>query len=132
MLQLFISFSAKKINKNISEVKWSEMSAEDVYNLYRAVYGIYSLTTTFRNKQMKLFQCFLHNTDDIIKDVKPIGFIEYCHTTDAIRVLCKDRKYVYFKSLRIVGKREISALDFYNGYIKNASTDIRNSLCVKI
>lgn len=113
---------AKKINKSIGEVKWSEMKAEEVYNLHRAIYGIYPITTTFRDKPMKLFQCFLHETSECC-DNRLVGSIDYCHTTNAIKVLCKDRKYVYFKSLRILGKREITALDFYNGYIKNISQD---------
>ncbi|CAH4035778.1 methionyl-tRNA formyltransferase, mitochondrial [Pieris brassicae] len=115
---------AKKINKSISEVKWSEMTATQVYNLYRATYSLHPLKTTFRGKPMKLFNAFLiKNQTEYEK--KPIGSLEYCKNTDAIRILCKDNKYVYFKSLRILGKREITALDFYNGYIKNVSLDKR-------
>lgn len=110
--------TAKKINKSISEVSWTEKSAKEVYNLYRAIYGVYPLTTKFRDKQMKLFDAFLVKTDPEFED-KPIGTLEYCQETQAIRILCKDKRFIYFKSLRIVGKREISALDFYNGYVKN-------------
>ncbi|KAF9815896.1 hypothetical protein SFRURICE_009794 [Spodoptera frugiperda] len=115
---------AKKIHKSISEVRWSTMSAVEVYNLYRAIYGVYPLTTTFKDKRMKLFEAFL-NDNSIDHSDKPIGTIEYCDKTKAIRILCKDRRYIYFRSLRIVGKRQISALDFYNGYIKNIPTDKR-------
>ncbi|CAK1545840.1 unnamed protein product [Leptosia nina] len=115
---------AKKINKNIIEVRWSEMSAMQVYNLYRAIYGIYPLSTTFKGKPMKLFNAFLPK-NNIEYENKPFGCLEYCVNTDAIRILCKDSRYIHFKSLRILGKREISALDFYNGYIKNVSLDKR-------
>ncbi|XP_049869968.1 methionyl-tRNA formyltransferase, mitochondrial [Pectinophora gossypiella] len=118
---------AKKINKDISEVRWPEMSSTEVYNLYRAIYGLYPLTTKFRDKQMKLFDAFLHKTQEFDHS-KPVGSLEYCEETNAIKVLCKDRRYVYFRSLRIVGKREISALDFYNGYIKNMPVEKR--LCM--
>ncbi|CAH0605387.1 unnamed protein product [Chrysodeixis includens] len=107
---------AKKISKSISEVRWSQMTAIQVYNLYRAIYGLYPLNTTFNNKQMKLFDAFIHNCEQ--HTYKPVGIPEYCEETKAIRILCKDRRYVHFRSLRIVGKRKISATDFYNGYIK--------------
>lgn len=100
------------------------MTAVEVYNLYRAIYGVYPLTTTFKDKRMKLFEAFL-NDNSIDHSDKPIGTIDYCNKTKAIRILCKDRRYIYFRSLRIVGKRQISALDFYNGYIKNIPTDKR-------
>ncbi|XP_023944958.2 methionyl-tRNA formyltransferase, mitochondrial [Bicyclus anynana] len=109
---------AKKINKKISEISWTEKSAREVYNLYRALNGLYPLTTKFRDKQMKLFDAFLVETEPEYKE-KSVGTLEYCEKTQAIRILCKDKRFIYFKSLRIVGKREISALDFYNGYIKN-------------
>ncbi|XP_045766100.1 methionyl-tRNA formyltransferase, mitochondrial [Maniola jurtina] len=115
---------AKKINKNISIVNWTENSAKEVYNLYRAIYGLYPLTTKFRDKQMKLFDAFLVETDPEFNE-KSVGTLEYCENTKAIRILCKDKRFIYFKSLRIVGKREISALDFYNGYIRNITLDKR-------
>ncbi|VVD02890.1 unnamed protein product, partial [Leptidea sinapis] len=114
---------AKKINKSISEVQWSDMTAKQVYNLYRAIYGLYPLTTTFRNKPMKLFNAFINKDEEESIDNKPAGSLEYCKRLDAIKILCKDNRYVYFRSVRIVGKREISALDFYNGYIKNVAVD---------
>ncbi|XP_028171630.1 methionyl-tRNA formyltransferase, mitochondrial [Ostrinia furnacalis] len=115
---------AKKINKSISEVRWSDMEAVQVYNLYRSIYGLYPLTTTFKNRQMKLFDAFLHDMAEEIEKIVP-GTLQYCTRTNAIKVLCKDKRYIYFKSLRIVGKREITALDFYNGYIKNTSLEKR-------
>ncbi|XP_059046129.1 methionyl-tRNA formyltransferase, mitochondrial isoform X2 [Achroia grisella] len=115
---------AKKINKTLSEVRWTEMDALQVYNLYRAIYGLYPLTTKFRDKQMKLFNAFIY--DNYVADPSvPVGTLEFCQKSEAVKILCRDRKYIHFKSLRIVGKREISALDFYNGYIKNVSEDKR-------
>ncbi|KAJ8733270.1 hypothetical protein PYW08_001568 [Mythimna loreyi] len=115
---------ATKIHKSISEVRWSQMTAVEVYNLFRAIYSLYSLTTTFKDKQMKLFDAFLHD-DKIDHSDKPVGTLEFNAETNAIRILCKDRRYIYFKSVRIVGKRQISALDFYNGYIKNVPLEKR-------
>ncbi|XP_073943098.1 methionyl-tRNA formyltransferase, mitochondrial isoform X2 [Choristoneura fumiferana] len=118
---------AKKISKSISDVRWSEMTSIEVYNLYRAIYGLYPLTTTFRNNQVKLFDAFLDSTEG---SHNPVGTLEYCESTDAIKVLCKDRRYVYFRSLRIVGKKEITALDFYNGYIKNMPVEKRKCIVI--
>lgn len=100
------------------------MTATQVYNLYRGIYGLHDLTTTFNGKPIKLFDAFvIENQTEY--ETKPIGSLEYCEKTDALRILCKDNKYVYFKSIRIYGKRKITALDFYNGYIKNISLDKR-------
>lgn len=101
------------------------MSAKDVYNLYRAIYGLYPLTTKFRDKQIKLFNAFLINSEPENTN-KSVGSLEYCENTKAIRILCKDKQFIYFRTLRVLGKREISALDFYNGYIKNVPLDKRN------
>ncbi|RVE54061.1 hypothetical protein evm_001184 [Chilo suppressalis] len=119
---------ARKINKSISDVRWTDMNAVDVYNLYRAIYGLYSLTSKYRDKRVKLFGAFLYDTEETEKNNLPAGTLTYCHRTNAIKVLCKDNKYIYFKSIRIVGKREISALDFYNGYIKNTLLEKRCTL----
>lgn len=100
------------------------MTAVEVYNLFRAIYSLYPLTTTFKNKQMKLFDAFIQD-DKVDHSDKPVGTLEYSEEANAVRILCKDRRYIYFKSLRIVGKRQISALDFYNGYIKNVPVDKR-------
>ncbi|XP_013190271.1 methionyl-tRNA formyltransferase, mitochondrial [Amyelois transitella] len=120
---------AKKINRSISEVRWAEMDAIQVYNLYRAIYGIYTLTTKFKDKQMKLFNAFITNPEEIADSSVPPGTLQYCNKNESVKILCRDRKYVHFKSVRIVGKREISAVDFYNGYIKNLPTEKRKYLC---
>ncbi|GBP59472.1 Methionyl-tRNA formyltransferase, mitochondrial [Eumeta japonica] len=52
---------ARKISKDINEVRWSEMTAQEVYNLYRAVYGLYQLVTNYNEKRVKLFDAFLCN-----------------------------------------------------------------------
>ncbi|XP_013164591.1 PREDICTED: methionyl-tRNA formyltransferase, mitochondrial [Papilio xuthus] len=116
---------AKKINKSICEVKWSEMSAIQVYNLYRAIYGLYSLKTKFRDKEMKLFNAFLDDNNEVEPNSPP-GTLQYCERTKSLRILCRDRRYINFKSIRIVGKKEITALDFFNGYIKNVSLNKEN------
>lgn len=106
------------------------MTAIDVYNLHRALFGVYTLTTKFKDRQMKLFDAFLVNQTQTNLDLSP-GTIEYCNTTNSIKVLCKDKKYVHFRSLRIIGKKEITAVDFYNGYIKNMPIEKRKSIAFK-
>lgn len=48
------SFLAPKFTSKLSLIKWDEMSAIDIYNLQRALVGLYSLTTKFRNTTIKL------------------------------------------------------------------------------
>lgn len=75
---------------------------------------------------MKLFDAFLVN-EEAVEDKSP-GTLEYNENTNAIRIVCKDRRYIYFKAVRVVGKRKISALDFYNGYIKNVPVENRQCM----
>lgn len=130
LIRSSVIVSAKKINKAMSEVRWTDMSAIEVYNLHRALHGIYPLTTKFRDKLTKLFDAFIDSDLQSDIDLTP-GTIQYCNKTHSIKVLCKDRKYVNFKSIRIVGKREITALDFFNGYIKNMSLEKRQCIAFR-
>lgn len=75
---------------------------------------------------MKLYDAFLEN-EEVAHDKLP-GTLEYSENINAIRIVCKDRRYIYFKAVRVVGKRKISALDFYNGYIKNVPVDKRQCM----
>lgn len=106
------------------------MTAIDVYNLHRALFGVYSLTTKFKDRQMKLFDAFIVDHNESNLDLSP-GTIEYCNNTNSIKVLCKDKKYINFRSLRIIGKKEITALDFYNGYIKNMPIEKRKCIAFR-
>lgn len=106
------------------------MSAIEIYNLYRALHGIYSLTTKFREKPMKLFDAFIDSDLQSDLSLTP-GTLQYCDKTNSIKVLCKDRKHVNFKSMRIVGKKVITALDFYNGYVKNMPIEKRKCIAFR-
>lgn len=102
------------------------MTAQQVYNLYRAIYGLYPLSTKFRDKRIKLFDAYLDLSEENVNNQNFVGTLDFCDKRLSLRVLCADKKYIYFKSMRIVGKRRISALDFYNGYIKNMPDDKRS------
>lgn len=106
------------------------MTAKEVYNLHRALFGVQSLTTKFKDRQLKLFGAFLVDHTQNNLNLSP-GTIEYCNTTNSVKVLCKDNRYVHFRSLRIIGKKEITALDFYNGYIKNMPIEKRNCIAFR-
>ncbi|XP_076238450.1 methionyl-tRNA formyltransferase, mitochondrial isoform X2 [Calliopsis andreniformis] len=45
---------APKITSKIAIVKWNEMTAKNVYDLYRALIGLCTLVTTFQDKRVKL------------------------------------------------------------------------------
>ncbi|XP_017790874.1 PREDICTED: methionyl-tRNA formyltransferase, mitochondrial, partial [Habropoda laboriosa] len=46
---------APKVTSKSSLINWNEMSATIIYNLYRALLGLYPLTTTCQNAKIKLF-----------------------------------------------------------------------------
>lgn len=50
-----IVFPARKVNANISMIKWKDMNAKNVYDLQRALTGLYPLTTKFKDNTIKVF-----------------------------------------------------------------------------
>ncbi|XP_043251399.1 methionyl-tRNA formyltransferase, mitochondrial isoform X1 [Colletes gigas] len=108
---------APKITSKIASIKWNEMSASNVYNLYRALLGLYPLVTTFQNTTIKLH--------DIKKIEKPVptelieempGVVIYDKINSVLIIKCKE-DCVSVKKVVVRGKPAMSARDFNNGYI---------------
>ncbi|KAF7403041.1 hypothetical protein HZH66_005308 [Vespula vulgaris] len=87
---------APKFTSKISLIKWDEMSAIDIYNLQRALVGLYPLTTKFRNTMIKLL--------DIKKIEKPNhlshlqldipGVATFDKVNKVLIVKCKDDSWI--------------------------------------
>ncbi|XP_011307835.1 methionyl-tRNA formyltransferase, mitochondrial [Fopius arisanus] len=112
---------APKIQKNISIVKWKEMTARDVYNLQRALTGIFPLKTTFQGKSVKIFGVKLVKKiprDCYERESNP-GKIYYDKNEGSLLVQCKNDSWVTVDEIALAGKPKMSATDFNNGFFKN-------------
>lgn len=65
-----IFISAPKITSKISLVNWDQMSAKQVYNLHRALLGLYPLTTSYQNTKVKLLDVRAIKAEGIAANLK--------------------------------------------------------------
>lgn len=63
-MEVLIFILAPKITRKMSAIKWNEMSAKNVYDLNRALLGVYPLTATFQDRVIKLHH--IENIEDSI------------------------------------------------------------------
>ncbi|XP_044017482.1 methionyl-tRNA formyltransferase, mitochondrial, partial [Aphidius gifuensis] len=113
---------APKINKNISFVRWTEMTAQQVYNLQRSLIGIYPLTTVFNNQIVKIFGIKIHNDSPSCNEnleASSPGAIIYDCKNNVLLVKCHDNKWVSIEEITIPNHRKMNANDFNNGFLKS-------------
>ncbi|KAL0276443.1 UNVERIFIED_CONTAM: hypothetical protein PYX00_004018 [Menopon gallinae] len=111
--------SAPKVDKTISQIHWDKMTAAEVYNLYRGLFGMYNLKTTWCSKAviihcMSLDISWKSTLTDNLCHLTP-GTLEYCKKYKVLRVHCID-KPLYICSLQM-GDKILTDSQFYNGYL---------------
>ncbi|KAI4499950.1 hypothetical protein M0802_004820 [Mischocyttarus mexicanus] len=117
---------APKLTSKISLIKWDEMSATDIYNLQRALVGLYPLTTKFRDMTIKLLDirkidkpgCLSHLESNIS------GIATFDKVNNVLIVKCKNDSWISVTQLRIPGHRLMNANDFNNGFIRGKKQKI--------
>ncbi|KZC06067.1 Methionyl-tRNA formyltransferase, mitochondrial [Dufourea novaeangliae] len=109
---------APKITSSIALVKWDEMSAKIVYNLHRALLGLYPLSTKFQDKTVKLHDITIAEESITRKlDGEMPGTVIYDRISDALIIKCAGNSCISVKKLIIQGKSVMKARDFNNGFI---------------
>lgn len=115
------------------------MSARHICNLYRALYKFKSLTTTWQGQRVKIHEIEIPlqvsendvgDSGGIANDLnsskfRPAGYVEYLRDKRALRVFCADGQYIMVNLLAIRGKRQMSAEEFNNGFIKKVPETAR-------
>ncbi|KAK0095863.1 hypothetical protein PV326_007196 [Microctonus aethiopoides] len=113
---------APKITQNISYIHWDKMTAENVYNLYRALDGFYKLITYFNGHKIKLSNITYHGKQDYFKSSLIIpGLVFYDKNKDLLAIQCQDGLYISAKQISVSQHRTMAAKDFYNGFIANTT-----------
>lgn len=72
---------------------------------------------------MKLFKMNLWNKLEQEGEMLPPGCFRYVKEKQVIRVWCKDGQSVYFDTVGVPGKKNMSATDFRNGFMKHVPED---------
>lgn len=112
---------APKIDNEFCKVRWSTMSSIEVFNLYRSIYSLKNILTSFKNEQVKIIE-ILKPKEPVMDDEsafhKP-GHLFFCKRTKKLFVKCADQNYLEIKQLSIGKKKAMSASDFKNGFLKN-------------
>ncbi|XP_035734439.1 methionyl-tRNA formyltransferase, mitochondrial-like [Vespa mandarinia] len=110
---------APKFTSKISLIKWDEMSAIDIYNLQRALIGLYPLTTKFRNTIIKLLDIQKIEKPNHLSHIEPNipGVATFDKLNKVLIVKCKDDNWISVAKVCIPGHHPMSANDFNNGFI---------------
>ncbi|XP_076656274.1 methionyl-tRNA formyltransferase, mitochondrial isoform X1 [Halictus rubicundus] len=109
---------APKITSKIAIVKWDEMSATNIYNLHRALVGLYPLSTRLGNKTVKLYDVMITHKSIAKKFIeKPPGMVTYDKVSNELIIKCKGAGCISVKRISVQGKSVMTAGDFNNGYI---------------
>lgn len=95
------------------------MNAEQIYNLYRAMYSFKAITTRWQQHLVKLIEMRKDHNEECRSDKRP-GTVEYVKSEKILKVVCSDRRCIIVTKLGIEGKKVMSAMDFNNGFIKKS------------
>lgn len=111
----------------MTEINWTKMNAQNVYDLYRALYSYKPITTQWQNRPVRLIEIQLSNNNnnkiDKIENHQSIiipGSFEYDRSKKCIRIQCvnDNGQSIDVYKLAIEGKRIMTAEQFNNGFIK--------------
>lgn len=119
---LVSKFIAPKVTQAIADVRWESMTAQQVYNLYRALYSFKPITTKWQQYVVKLIDIRPDDKRSIDSHLSA-GTFQYVKSEKSIRVCCADGRFVLVNRIGIEGKRVMSAMDFRNGFMKDAKVD---------
>ncbi|KAG6801460.1 methionyl-tRNA formyltransferase, mitochondrial [Apis mellifera caucasica] len=94
---------APKITSKISLINWNKMSATNVYNLHRALLGLYDLTTSFQNVKIKLLDIQKIESKIIATKLKEenTGVAIYSKKNNALIIKCKENSFVSVKKITV-------------------------------
>ena len=116
---------APRITSSFANVDWEHMSARKIYNLGRALTGLYPLFTTWNSTPIKLFDVELCEEVSNVTALGMPGFVAYDRSDLLIKVRCADGQWISVKSVAVHNKKLISARDFNNGYVKKQQMEHR-------
>uniref|UniRef100_A0A1B0D9Q0 Methionyl-tRNA formyltransferase, mitochondrial n=1 Tax=Phlebotomus papatasi TaxID=29031 RepID=A0A1B0D9Q0_PHLPP len=121
---------APKVNKKPEAVRWEHCKANEIFNIYRAYYSFKHLVTTWQEFSLKLLAISVRELSSSSQLTalreKPPGSFIFHKLERCLIVKCSQDTYLNILSVGIEGKRAMSALDFYNGFIRKRPKETYN------
>ncbi|XP_070522001.1 methionyl-tRNA formyltransferase, mitochondrial isoform X2 [Cardiocondyla obscurior] len=114
---------APKITSKISVVNWNEMTANNVYDLHRALVGLYPLKTKFDGMGVKLLNVQQTSRPRDEKNADVPGVVRFNWKTNALVVTCKGPSWISVMKVSVEHYSVMSARDFANGFIRGKKKD---------
>lgn len=115
-----VTYAPKVEGHALSYINWDTMNAQEVFNLFRSLYGFRPTLTLFDNHIVKLLDMEIVNfsfpLDSPQHHIK--GAFLFDRPSNSILVNCSENTCVAIKSLQIMGKKPITAVQFLNGFVK--------------
>uniref|UniRef100_A0A182T159 Methionyl-tRNA formyltransferase, mitochondrial n=1 Tax=Anopheles maculatus TaxID=74869 RepID=A0A182T159_9DIPT len=116
---------APKIDQKFAEISWRNSTAVQIYDLYRSLYGLRPLITTFGGDVVKIFKLsFSKELPTVQAQCHPPnvpGHVEYSKRTKRLLVRCSDGRLLEILQLSIGGKKMLTGQDFHNGFLSKMS-----------
>uniref|UniRef100_A0A182MFD1 Methionyl-tRNA formyltransferase, mitochondrial n=1 Tax=Anopheles culicifacies TaxID=139723 RepID=A0A182MFD1_9DIPT len=119
---------APKIDQKFAEIVWKNSTAVRVYNLYRSLYGLRPLLTTFGGDVVKIFKLSYNSEQPLPTKMvhNQPGQVEYSKRTKQLLVRCGDGRLLAIHQLSVGGKKMLTGQDFYNGFLSKVNPSERN------
>ncbi|XP_066993360.2 methionyl-tRNA formyltransferase, mitochondrial isoform X2 [Anabrus simplex] len=117
---------APRVTAALSVVNWKGLSANEVYNLYRALVGVFPLSTKWHELTVKLYKASLsaHSKGIEKKYVScRAGYVVYDWHSKLLVVKCCDGQWIGFRNVSVPRKKMMTPADFYNGYISKQTEE---------
>jgi len=105
------------VEKNISVIDWDVTDSNAVYNKYRALCGLWPLTTTWHGTPVKLLKVCKYQIPNVETELIP-GQLVYDKRSHKLAVKCGGKGgCVSVEKLNISGHKTMSGKDFFNGFV---------------
>ncbi|XP_017780867.1 PREDICTED: methionyl-tRNA formyltransferase, mitochondrial isoform X2 [Nicrophorus vespilloides] len=110
---------APKISSSMANVDFRRKTCKEIYDLGRALTGVFPLLVHFQDKPVKL-----HNVScyERCEHSEVPGTIAFDRSKKIVKVFCTDG-FVAVDKLGVLNKKVMNASEFNNGYLKK--TDVR-------
>lgn len=117
-----VTYAPKVEGNALSFIDWNTMTAREVFNLFRALYGFRPILTGFDNVLVKLLDIRIHECSSV-EGLSSGGSFSFDRSNNRLIVKCADRS-ISVGQLQVVGKPKMNAVQFMNGFVKKRPENV--------
>lgn len=120
--------SAPKLTPDFAVICWETMSSTKIYNLERATKNLVSPTCSWQGIQVKLVNiedCGRISEEDDFGKLSLTGSVLFEKKCKTLRILCFGKTSIRVRNVGVIGRKVMSAVDFYNGFISKEPLESR-------